>query len=440
MTDYIVPLRFQGQPPDFKTLTRIKHPVQSILRNYFHNVAIAVKFEKRDRNRLKVVGFFGQIEELSKALAIANRTQKHHGPELARIGIDFVAVYEEKSDEEFEEELVTDQNLKDELSVLQELYQDAIDRQRGTEQHYESEITVLEKKLREHEEREKTIGDFINNITDARKSVEEELRQARSETNRWKKDYEGLSRIVEELSIAKAATPEELRIAAVRQSANGLRIVQQELQSIVDGANLEELLGLPQSLLEYANSKLNSEYSSEAEVRAAAEFRPAEPDAAAGTAYTQARTAVKFYELVKSSGVVVPSEVAAGLANIESLVDAHKSRIATFEAEKDRAEKLTARAETARGLINTYEKEKNERAILSKVTRIEIYQTTGAVSGTTITYLPVGIKDGWLHRKLGASLQLDEHGVAQSSDPTNIISIFKKYFPTVRMIAETIVT
>ena len=347
MADYVLPLEFSGQVPDFRILSLTKHPLQAILRHYFKGQPITVKI-LNDRHSLEIDDYNGAIDELRRALSIANRTQAKHGPELARIRLDAEHVYEITNLEDAPEIAPeTDETLRIEVQALEDLLtikQDIYERENKEAKDYahglEGELKAKEKEI---EGATKGLRTDIENLEKANKGILGAKRKAEEDAHsnleRLKKlesDYASLSKTIEDISATKVTEPATLAMQKVSEASPSLEQTGKTLERFLqDGADTKKLLAAGDvQFYIYANTNLAKTFKSDEEALHVLDFSvPFEESIYAkenSAKYEQAKKVLPLLEQVSIlSGLGVVTDASKALeieAQLKTLKEDYERR------------------------------------------------------------------------------------------------------------------
>ncbi len=398
MVNYLLPV---SGNPNFKQMTWLKHPLQAFLKQYLGDWGISVKI-RRDEQALVITDYDGPVDKLIEG--ISRQAQKGHSSATSGTAL---AISKLEAIVDAAEPLIiieTDETLRQDIEVLQALL--------ATEA--EQNATRLQE-----------AKDEYHKFEGAHKLTLKELAGAQRHSENNKRAFDGISDMyhgqkVKIIALEKrladveksTKTPTELRIDAVRKSAQSIKSLEQELQSL-GVSDLKLALAIPASLIDYVNASLSAAYATDEAVRSAANFKSVLPDTAAEIAYMHTVKDIKFYDGVKSLGVDVPEEMQASFLALEKAIGEKKKAISDYESAQRQATEQQKKASKLQELIDLHATAVNVRSQIAKLPPVEIYSTLSEPLACR-TYLPVGSKDGFVYRMVWDCFNI--HGMDMTED------------------------
>ncbi len=393
MADYVLPV---SGNPDPKQLNYLKHPLQDFLRRFLGGW-IMVRPERRQQ-ALIITGYDGPMDRLREGIS-----RKAQAPHAKTTGIALDVSHLEEivgGGQDIQPAVETDETLRQDIEVLQGLLATEAEQGEARLQEAKDECHLLEGRYKLKERELEQAHEALKGRAEQAHLLERKLEGAGKANKGLADNYIREKERADELekkifSIEKSAkTPEELRIDAVRKSAQNIKSLEQELQAL-GVSDLQAILEVPASLVAYANGQLNAAYQSDDEVRSAANFRPALPDTAAELAYAEAKKDVKFYDVVKSSGAEVPEPMKVLFESLGENIDSRRKVIADYELAQKQSTEHQLKASKVQELIDKHTKLLRARVLLEKLPEIFIYSVADGL--TNHTYLPVGVKGGFVY-------------------------------------------
>ena len=396
--------------PDPKQMTYLKHPLQDFLRRILGGW-IMVKME-RNQQSLIINGYDGQKERLCDA--ISRKAQVH--ARTTGIALDVSHLEEIVEGQDVLPAVETDETLKMDIEVLYNLLSDESKQREDAEQEYRAELSRVEGQLkfvvRERDsarEQCEPLQKKLVGADKANKGLATNYLREKQRADELEGRIAGLEKSVK--------TPEELRIDAVRRSAQAIKSLEQELQAL-GVSDLESVMAIPASLVDYINDSFGLTYKTDEEIMAAANFKPAVPGTEAELRYVRAKKDAKFYDAVIHSGVDVPESILAPFAALEAAIGEKRKTVLDYESAQEQATEQQARASQLHDLVEMHSKASKAKALLEKLPPVEIYaQQDDSTRGSTkkATYIPVGAKDGFIYGIVKSVIScepvVDEHGV-----------------------------
>ena len=373
--------------PDPKQMTYLKHPLQDFLRRVLGGW-VMVKLE-RNQQALIITGYDGPKERLYDA--ISRKAQVH--ARTTGIALDVSHLEEIVEGRDVQPAIETDETLRMDIEVLYSLLSDESKQREEAEKQHREELSKAEGQLK-----------FVVRERDSAREQCEPLQKKLSGADKANRglatNYLREKQRADELEgriagLEKAAkTPEELRIDAVRKSAQYIKTFEQELQAL-GISDLKNVIVNTESLVDYVNANFlgGAGYKTDEEVRAAANFRPALPDTGAELAYALAKKDIKFYDVVKNSGAEVPEGMQALFAALEAVIGEKRKIVLDYESAQEQAKEQQAMASQLQKLVEMHTTVSKAKALLEKLPPVEIYSAAPDSNGWLRIYVPVGAKD-----------------------------------------------
>jgi len=274
--NYVIKLR--GKNLDFKQMTLIKHPLQAMLHK---GIAPIAQLElNSDARELTVNNYFGSYEALEKAVgkALSKIGSRHHS-----LVVDYEIEQRPIEQSERATPDINTQELKNKNTALESIlaekqetelvYQEELER---LQKEMESVASLKEKavKVDEYKIELENLKKKNDGLTATKRKTEVELKTLQEEHTSLHKEYDSLSKTLEEINITKISEPIGLVLGRISESANYLMSIGGVLEDLLRDRSIIE--SLPQNgkplmhFFEFVNKRLSVNYKSDDDVSTAA--------------------------------------------------------------------------------------------------------------------------------------------------------------------------